>query len=126
MRMAARIKRIRLARSVSLGAVEVKAGFAKGLMARLEAGQEVPPLATLDTLAEVLDVPLHVFFYDAEETGLTPRSAPRLTLQELAEESQGSARGGVWSSPKGSVGAAIKAWSGSAVRVLTRARPKGT
>ena len=125
MRMAARIKRIRLARSESLEAVETKAGFTKGLMARLEKGQ-VPTLETLDTLAEALDVPLHVFFFDAEEPRLTPRLATRLALKELAEDSQSSAPVGVLSSPKASVRATIKAWSGSAVRVLIRARSKGT
>jgi len=58
MRMALRIKRIRLERSVSLEAVEAKAGLAAGLMARLEKGRQVPTLEMLDALADALDVPV--------------------------------------------------------------------
>jgi len=74
MRMAERIQQIRLACWVTLEDVEAKTGFTKSQMVRLETGQEVPTLEMLDTLAEALDVPIFVFFYDTAE----PKSAPRL------------------------------------------------
>jgi len=116
MRLAARIQRIRLQRSVTLEELEAKTNLPKRLMARLEKGQEVPTLAMLDALADALDVPVHRFFYDDGEPALTPRLTTRLTLRELAEEYPGPAN------QKGAFGAAIKAWSGLAVRAVTRDR----
>ncbi len=91
-------------------------------MARLEKGREVPTLVTLDILADALDVPVHKFFYDDGEPGLTPRLVPRLALNELAEECQGPATSVPSSIPKRSVLAAIKALSGLAVRAVIRDR----
>lgn len=121
MRMAARIQRIRLQRSVTLEDLEAKTGLAKSLMVRLEKGQEVPTLEMLDTVGDALDVPIHVFFYDTTEPELTPRLTPRLSLKELAEEFHGPTSA-LLSNPKRSVPAAIKAWSGLAARALTRDR----
>jgi transcriptional regulator with XRE-family HTH domain len=90
MRMAVRIQRIRLECSVTLEDLEAKTGLAKGLVARLEKGQEVPTLEMLDTLAQALDVPIHVFFYDTAARELTPRLTPRLALKELAEGGEGT------------------------------------
>jgi transcriptional regulator with XRE-family HTH domain len=91
MRMAARIQRIRLERSMTLEDVETTTGLTKTFMARLEKGREVPTLEMLDTLAGVLNVPVHMFFFDAPEPASMPRLAPRAALQELAEEWQGPA-----------------------------------
>jgi len=108
--MAARIQRIRLERSMTLEEVEAKTGLTTSFMARLEKGRDVPTLEMLDTLADALDVPVHVFFYDAAVPDLTPRLTPRPALKELAEECLGPAtfpsspyadhqrdpRGGTW------------------------------
>jgi transcriptional regulator with XRE-family HTH domain len=110
MRIAARIKRIRIERSVSLRAVEAKAGLAKGVMARVENGRDFPTLEMLDTLANVLDVPTHRFFYDDGEQELTPRLVTRFTLKKVAEDCCDRATAGPLSSPRRSVLAAIKAW----------------
>ena len=86
MELAARIRRIRLQRSVTVEALDLKTGLTKRLLTRIEKGQEVPTLEMLDALAGALDVPVHVFFYDAAEPKLTPRLTPRPALQELAAE----------------------------------------
>jgi transcriptional regulator with XRE-family HTH domain len=86
MRMAARIRRIRLQRSVSLEEVNAKTGLSKSFMARVEKGREVPTLEMLDTVAEALDVPIHVFFYDIAESKAAPRLTPPPGLKKLAEE----------------------------------------
>ncbi len=82
MRMAERIQQIRLACWVTLEDVEAKTGFTKSQMVRLETGQEAPTLEMLDTLAEALDVPILVFFYDTAEPKSAPRLEPRLALKE--------------------------------------------
>jgi len=69
---------------MSLEEVEAKTGLANSFMVRLEEGREVPTLQMLDTLAEALDVPIHVFFYDLAAPEPTPALTPPLALQELA------------------------------------------
>jgi len=118
--MAARIQRIRLERSVSLEYVEAKTGLATGLLARLEKGREVPTLETLDILADALDVPVHRFFYDDGDLNLTPNLGTRFTLKEVADDCYGPATAVLLSRPRRSVLAVIKAWSGLAVRAVTR------
>jgi len=123
MRIAARIKRIRLERSLSLEYLDAKPGLGRGLVARLEEGREVPTRETLDILADALDVPVYSFFYDDGELELTPRLGTRLTLKELTEDCRGPAPSLLLSRPKRSVLTAINAWSGLAVRAVTRDRP---
>lgn len=91
MKIAARIRRIRLERSITLEDLQSKTGLTKNLMTRIESGREIPTLEMLDRLGEALDVPIHIFFYDIVGPDLTPRLTPRPTLPELAEEWQGSA-----------------------------------
>jgi len=86
MRIGARIRRIRLERSVTPEDLEAMTGLAKSLLTRLELGREVPTLAVLDTLAEALAVPVHIFFFDTAAQESTPRLTPRPALNELAEE----------------------------------------
>lgn len=122
MRMAERIQQIRLACWVTLEDVEAKTGFTKRQMVRLETGQEVPTLEMLDTLAEALDVPILVFFYDTAEPKSAPRLEPRLALKELTQECDGLATSVLLSKSDRSVLEVIKAWSGATARALTRDR----
>jgi len=116
--MAPRIQRIRLQRSLSFEEVEAKTGLTKSLIARPEKGQEVPKLEMLDTLAEALDVPIHVFFYDIAPP--EPRLTPRPALKELAEECDGPATAVLLPIPKSSVLAASRG------RRVSRLRPSGS
>jgi transcriptional regulator with XRE-family HTH domain len=108
MRMASRIQRIRLQCSVSLEDLEAKTGFTKSFMARLEKGLAVPTLEMLDTLAEALNVPIHVFFYDTSEPVSTTTLAPRSALKGPAEECRRPATSVLLPSPKRPVLAASK------------------
>ncbi|HMD98453.1 MAG TPA: helix-turn-helix transcriptional regulator [Terriglobia bacterium] len=122
MRMAERIQQIRLARWVTLDDVEAKTGLAKSQMARLETGQEVPTLEILDTLADAIDVPILVFFYDTVEPEPAPSPEIGLALKELAQEFDGLATSALVSNSDRSVLAVIKEWLGAAARALTRDR----
>jgi len=122
MKMAARIQRIRLERSASFEDVEAKTGLTKSQMVRVETGQEVPTLEMLDALAEALDVPILVFFYDTVEPESAPRPEPGLALKELAQECDGLATSALLSNSDRSVVEVIKAWSGAAARALTHDR----
>jgi transcriptional regulator with XRE-family HTH domain len=100
MRIAARIQRIRLESLMTVEDLEMETGLRKGLIARLEDGRAVPTLETLDILADALDVPVHRFFYDDGEPNLTPRLTPRISFEELAEESQGPVKTPLSSKPR--------------------------
>jgi transcriptional regulator with XRE-family HTH domain len=119
MRMADRIRQIRLERRVSPERLEAKTGLAKSLLTRLEKGQEVPTLQTLDSLADALGVPVHRFFYDDGEPPLTPRLTPRLAWKELTETCHGQASLVLLSKPTRWVLATIKALIAFAARALT-------
>ncbi len=116
MTVAARIQRIRLQCSVSLEDLEAKTGFTRRLLARLEKGREVPTLEMLDTLAEALNVPIQVFFYDTAEPESAPRLALRPASKQLAEEWRRPAISLPLSPPKGSVRPAPKGRRVSTVR----------
>jgi len=112
MKMAARIQRIRLERSTSFEDVEAKTGLARSQMVRMETGQEVPTLEMLDTLAEALDVPILVFFYDTVEPDSAPRPPRGLALKALAQECDGLTPSALLLNSDRSVLEVIKAWSG--------------
>jgi len=75
---------------MTLEDLEAKTGLARSLMTRLEKGREVPTLEMLDTLAGVLNVPVHVFFFDTPGPEATPRLTPRVAFKELVVESLGT------------------------------------
>jgi XRE family transcriptional regulator, regulator of sulfur utilization len=67
MRIARRIRAIRLENSRSIEITEAQAGFEKGLLVRLESGQQVPSMQNSQRLAVVLGVPVHrLLFADGE------------------------------------------------------------
>lgn len=84
MRIAHRVRMIRLERSRSIESVEGQAGLAKGLLARLESGQQAPSMENLQRLALVLGVSVHRFFFADGETISTPYLTPRPSLDDLA------------------------------------------
>jgi transcriptional regulator with XRE-family HTH domain len=84
MRIARRIRAIRLEHSRSIEITEAKAGFEKGLLVRLESGQQIPSMENLQRLAVVLGVPVHGLFFSDGEPISTPYLTPRLSLDDLA------------------------------------------
>lgn len=83
MRIARRIRAARLEQARSIEDVETTAGFEKGRLLRFEEGKEVPPLKTLEKLAEVLGVPVREFSFAGGEAVSMPRLSRRLTLDDL-------------------------------------------
>jgi transcriptional regulator with XRE-family HTH domain len=109
MRMAQRIRQIRLQSYLTLEEVAAKSGVAKCFIARVEEGQHVPTLEMLDALADALEVPVHEFFFDSyTDPNLTPRLMPRLSWEEVARErpSRPPSRPGLPSRPR-ILGAAV-------------------
>jgi transcriptional regulator with XRE-family HTH domain len=88
MRIAARIRHIRVERDLSVEDLAAKTGLAKSMIARLEDGQAVPTLETLEDLADAAGVPLYKFFFEEVESVRTPKLLPRIRWNELTEECQ--------------------------------------
>lgn len=57
----ARIRALREASGLSQGALSLRTGIHRPIVSRLESGRWLPQLATLDRLAEALDVPIAAF-----------------------------------------------------------------
>jgi transcriptional regulator with XRE-family HTH domain len=53
-----RLKKLREAKGMTQAALAEKADLSRGYLIRLEAGRQDPTLATLERLAEALDMPL--------------------------------------------------------------------
>ena len=88
MRIAARIRHIRLERGLCVEDLAAKTGLAKSMIARLENGQTVPTLEMLEDLADAAGVPVYKFFFDDVESVRTPRLSPRITWRELTQGCQ--------------------------------------
>jgi transcriptional regulator with XRE-family HTH domain len=86
MRIATRIRQVRLEHKFSLEELARKAQMAPSLLSSFENGQEIPSLEMVDRLAAAMDVPVVGLFYDDLKSALTPWLTPRLTLQQLANE----------------------------------------
>ncbi|HUI41224.1 MAG TPA: helix-turn-helix transcriptional regulator [Terriglobia bacterium] len=81
-----RIRQLREQKGLSQGDIERSSGLLRCYVSRVEHGHTVPSLETLVRFAAALDVPLYQLFYNAEDAPATPNLTPRLTLEELADD----------------------------------------
>jgi transcriptional regulator with XRE-family HTH domain len=83
--IATRIRQVRLDQFLSLEAVAVQAGLSTTVLAKIENGEEIPSLETIDALAAAMGVPVVGLFCSDLNSMLTPWLTPRLSLQQLVE-----------------------------------------
>ena len=85
MNVGERIHLLREQKQLSQGDVEHRTGMLRAYISRVEHGQTVPTLASLERFAEAFDVPLYRLFVN---TDLCPTAAKtrNLSLEELADE----------------------------------------
>ena len=62
-----RIKKLRLARKLTLQAVAKETGFSTALISQIENNNVSPPIATLSKIAKFFDIKLAQFFTESEE-----------------------------------------------------------
>jgi transcriptional regulator with XRE-family HTH domain len=86
MRLARRIRQIRFEHLLSLEELAAQAKMSPTLLASIENGQEIPSLEMIDRLAAAMGVRVSSLFYDDLGPALMLWLTPRLTLQQLAEE----------------------------------------
>ncbi len=63
----AKIKRLRLAKKLTLQAVARETGFSPALISQIENNNVSPPIATLSKIAKFFDVKIGIFFTEDEE-----------------------------------------------------------
>jgi transcriptional regulator with XRE-family HTH domain len=63
----AKIKKLRLAKKLTLQAVAKETGFSPALISQIENNNVSPPIATLSRIAKFFDVKIGLFFADDEE-----------------------------------------------------------
>ncbi len=66
-RIAAKIKKFREAKGLTLAELGQRIGLSKSMLSRIENNQSSPPIATLSKIAQGLGVPIAVFFEDEQE-----------------------------------------------------------
>src|ERR1044072_2057971 len=66
----AKIKKLRLAKKLTLQAVAKETGFSPALISQIENNNVSPPIATLSKIAKFFDVKIGIFFAENEEDGL--------------------------------------------------------
>lgn len=79
-----RLRAICIARNISLGEIERRAGLPPTYLSELENELMVPPLDILETIACGLDVPLVALFYDGDIAPDLPNVPRRMTADEIA------------------------------------------
>src|SRR6266704_835577 len=63
----AKIKKLRLAKKMTLQAVAKETGFSPALISQIENNNVSPPIATLSKIAKFFDVKIGIFFTEDEQ-----------------------------------------------------------
>jgi len=85
MRLAARIRQIRLERALTFHELAAKTSLTRNMIARLEEGDAVPTFEELEDLADAVGVPVYRFFFEDPESIRTPKLTPRVNWKDLTE-----------------------------------------
>jgi transcriptional regulator with XRE-family HTH domain len=85
-----RLRAIREAKQQSLAEIADRVALTPSYLLRVEDGDTLPNIATLEKWAEALDVPLHRLFYDGEEPPSLHNLPGRLSADEVATVAMGN------------------------------------
>lgn len=78
-----RIRAIRKAKKLSQGDIQHRTGLLRPFTSRIEHGQSVPSLETLEKFARALEVPLYQLVYDGDAPPKPPRLPRPWTGEKL-------------------------------------------
>ena len=84
-----RLRVLREQKSPSQGDIEKKTGLLRCYISRVENGQIVPAIETLEKMARALEIPVHKLFYDGEEPPKLPNLPKRRTANDMLWGSKG-------------------------------------
>jgi transcriptional regulator with XRE-family HTH domain len=80
-----RVKQLREQKGLSQGDLEKSTGMLRTYISRVENGHGIPSLDTLEKFSKALDVPLYLFFCEAEG----PIPTPKLTQRDATGDEPG-------------------------------------
>jgi transcriptional regulator with XRE-family HTH domain len=78
--IADRLRAIREQKNMSQGDIEKRSGLLRCYISRVENGQTVPSIETLEKMAQALEVPMHHLFYDGEKPPAPTVPMPRVAM----------------------------------------------
>jgi transcriptional regulator with XRE-family HTH domain len=91
MLIAERLRGIREGKKLSQGDIEERTGLLRSYISRVENGNTVPSISTLEKIARALEMPLYALLYDGEEL---PEIPPRVALGARRQTLWGSSGNG--------------------------------
>lgn len=80
-----RIRAIREKKKICQVDLAVRAGVLRSYLSRVEDGDAVPEVETLDRIAAALEVPLKQLFYEGDEAPPLPNLPRRRTADEIVK-----------------------------------------
>src|SRR6266852_7717635 len=87
MQIGQRLRELRKARKFTQGDIQKRAGLLRSYTSRVEHGQTVPSITTLEKYARALEVPLYRLFYEGEEPPATPQLPPAESMEPMGDAS---------------------------------------
>jgi len=78
------LRELREAKNLSREDIESRAGLFPYDVSRIENGDTVPTIETLEKLAQALEVPVYRLFYNGEDPPHLPNLPGRLTAEDIA------------------------------------------
>jgi transcriptional regulator with XRE-family HTH domain len=84
-----RLRALREQKNFSQGEIEKRSGLLRCYVSRVENGQTVPAIETLEKFARALEVPMYQLFYDGEEPPKLTNLPKRKTAADIAWGSKG-------------------------------------
>src|SRR5438445_7104589 len=87
--VAGRLSGIREEKQLSQGDIEKRTGRLRCYISRVENGNTVPAIETLEKMARALEIPMYQLFYDGEEPPALPNLLKRKSSGEIAWGSSG-------------------------------------
>src|SRR5260370_34738706 len=91
MQIGQRLRELRKAKNFTQGDIQKRAGLLRSYTSRVEHGQTVPSITTLEKYARALEVPLYRLFYEGEEPPEKPKLPPAESMEPMGHAS-GEAR----------------------------------
>lgn len=79
MQIGAKLRELRLAKSLSQGDIQNKTGLFRCYTSRVEHGHTVPSIETLEKYAHALEIPLYRLFTDQESVRVPKLRQPKIT-----------------------------------------------
>jgi transcriptional regulator with XRE-family HTH domain len=84
-----RLRELRKEKKLSQGDIAKRTGLLRCYISRVENGDTVPAIETLEKLARALELPLYQLFYDGEEPPRLPNLLKRKSADDIVWKSKG-------------------------------------